>query len=425
MAYVRGYTTSSNILKDLAEQLTTGAFGFDPSDNLGLITPVDTSSITDSFIMNVRPLIDRRWVKKEINTVELETEDFDVDVGKVYLNHTLAKGGSTRVELVEGARRIPLYLNPEGGGPSELGYTISEDRTAIYVVKELVDKDLAIDYERTESDRKDYFIKFSKPELTYDDKENNYYIEWEVSGEFDAINDDLVVELRSNKGRINFFKQTEESEQYAKSWLPIEYFISFDKSCIAGVIMGDPSISTDLYVSTPFYFGALKQLEGALTTDDKGNFAAFSGGVDAPEILNTFGDNTGNGTTDVVMVTTKGGAPFFSHQAHIFGCGDYSEFLLSGISSHTHKHAVSEVVITSKSENDRGTLRRCIAVPKASKEHGSELIYNRYIGGKEERFIFLHINTPYMPFGTSQGEFDGEGTIEPENLVGFAIRIDS
>jgi hypothetical protein len=46
-------------------------------------------------------------------------------------------------------------------------------------------------------------------------------------------------------------------------------------------------------------------------------------------------------------------------------------------------------------------------------EHGVELIYNRFVSGEEETYIFLNINSPYSPFNTS-----------PDVLLGFAVRTD-
>jgi hypothetical protein len=113
------------------------------------------------------------------------------------------------------------------------------------------------------------------------------------------------------------------------------------------------------------------------------------------------------------MVKTKTKRPYQAHKVSLFGGYDFREKTFNGQSLHTGKHPVSDIVLTDTHENDRGILRHCIAVPKVAKEHGVELIYNRYMSGKEQTYIFLNINAPYTPFNTS-----------PDVLIGFAIRTD-
>jgi hypothetical protein len=410
MAYVHGYTNSGQVLKDLANTLSIGATDFDPSDNLTIVFPNSVNDITDKVIFNVKPSVERYWVKREVITVQAELEQ---DYGVALLLNDIVEGGGVRVELVEGSKRVPIYLKPEGGDPDAFGFTISETRAFLKLPQNTIGKQVNVDYEIQFDLRPDYYLKLEKPALTNGGLENNFYIQWSISNNFDEELQDLDSQMSIDPVKLHFFKETAQSAQLVGSWLPIEYWLSFDKSCITGVLMGDPAVSEDFYVSTPFYFGSLKQIEGALDTDMVGNFGGFSGGLENPTQSTKFGQNTANGITDVSMISTKSGAPFYRHNVSIFGCSDYSEYVLSGVSSHTRKHSVSDIVVGSKHENDRGILRRTLAVPKASKEHGAELIYQRYISGKEERYIFLNINTPYMPFG-----------VNVQDKLGFAIKMD-
>ena len=113
------------------------------------------------------------------------------------------------------------------------------------------------------------------------------------------------------------------------------------------------------------------------------------------------------------MVSTKIGRPYQAHKVAIFGGYEFREKTFNGQSAHTGKRPVSDIVLTDVHENDRGTLKNCLAVPRVAKEHGTELIYNRYVSGEEERYLFLNINAPFTPFNTS-----------PDVLIGFAIRTD-
>jgi hypothetical protein len=177
--------------------------------------------------------------------------------------------------------------------------------------------------------------------------------------------------------------------------------------------MGDVGLSVSDWLSSPFYFGSLKQIDGALETDLRGNFGGFGGSYTEPVLSKRYGDYTGTGMTDVIMVATKTGRPYQAHKVQIFTGYEFREKTFNGQSLHTGKHAVSEIVLADVHENDRGILRHCLAVPRVAKEHGTELIYNRYISGEEETYIFLNINAPYTPFNTS-----------PDVLIGIAIRTD-
>ena len=211
------------------------------------------------------------------------------------------------------------------------------------------------------------------------------------------------------EGKVNWFREGVTP----KTWLPIEYWITFDYNSVVGVIMGDPGYSVADWMSSPFYFGMLEQIDGALESDIQGNMAAFGGSDTEPEVFTTYGDYTANGKTDVIMAKTKTGRPYNAHKLQVFGGYEFREKTFNGQSAHTGKHAVSDIVVADVHENDRGILRYCLAVPKIGKEHGTELVYKRYIAGEERTYIFLNINAPYTPFNTS-----------PDDLLGIAIQMD-
>jgi hypothetical protein len=217
----------------------------------------------------------------------------------------------------------------------------------------------------------------------------------------------------SETGKLSWFREGEDAVAIGHGWLPIEYWVSWDVNAVAGMVLGDPGLSVSEWISSPFYFGSLKQIQGALATDNKGNFAGFAGSVTPPTLSKKYGDHTGTGITDVIVASSKTGRPYQAQQLAIFGGDEFRMKTFNAESAHTLKHAVSDFVLLDVHEADRGTLRHCLAVPRVGHEHGTELIYNRYVSGQEERYIFLNVNSPYLPFNTS-----------PDVLIGYAIRTD-
>lgn len=399
--YVHGFTTSEDILKDLATVFTTGDY-IKPENNWTLVYPASLKDIDDSFVIKGEPKITKKWVKKEMQTVDNE--------GIITVSNSMAAGGGTRVYVRD--KKYYLYLNKDVNAELDImEYKVTGEDT-IEVNEALIGKQVLVDYEKEVDESFEYFVKFVKP-ATIGSNYNNHFINWVIGENYDSVTNSFPVDHFSQTGKISWFKETENSFLIAKEWLPIEYWISFDYNAIVGVVMGDPGLSNTDWLSSPFYFGAINQIEGALETDDKGNFAGTGGSYTEPVLSKKYGDYTGTGMTDVVMVSTKTGRPYQAHKVAIFGGYEFREKTFNGQSSHTGKHPVSDIVLTDVHENDRGILYHCIACPRVAKEHQSELIYNRYVSGEEETYIFLNINAPYTMFNTS-----------PDDLVGIAIRTD-
>ena len=413
--FVHGFTTADNIVKDLAKVFTTGDF-LEAENNYELVYPDPSTqtganaeekleaaldSIEDIFTIKMTPKTTRRWIKKEPQTVD--------EGATITVNSTILTGGGTRVYVRD--KKYYLYLKKDDGELDIMEYKIVDDNT-IEVNESLVGKQVLVDYEKPVEEEYTYYVRFYKP-TTVGGNPNHYFLEWTIGENYANDTDEFPVDHYSRTGKINWFKETTTAALAAKGWLPIEYWVSMTKNALIGVVMGDPGLSNDSWLSSPFYFGSLKQIDGALETDNKGNFAGFGGSFTEPELSKIYGDYTGTGMTDVIMVSTKIGRPYQAHKVAIFGGHEFREKTFNGQSAHTGKHPVSDIVLTDVHENDRGTLRNCLAVSRVAKEHGTELIYNRYISGEEERYLFLNINAPFTPFNTS-----------PDVLIGFAIRTD-
>lgn len=400
MAYIKGFTTAGTIVKDLATLLTTGDT-LNPTNNWELVYPTDLASVDRIATLKVKPLTTKQWVKKELKTVTS---------GKITLTDGLAQDATTRVFVRD--KKYYLYLKEDEGALDIMEYRIFNG-TTLEVNAALNGKQVLVSYEKAVNIESEYFVRIERPLKTSANKDNYFYIEWKIGDGYDAVLDTFSANHVSNTGKVNWFRETPNASLIAQDWLPIEYWLSFDRNAATGVLMGDPGLSVSDWLSSPFYFGSLEQIDGALETDLKGNFAGFGGSYTEPVLTKQYGDYTGNGMTDVILASTKTGRPYQAHKVSIFGGYEFKEKTFNGQSAHTGKHPVSDIVLTDVHENDRGTLRHCLAVPRVAKSHATELIYNRYISGKEETYIFLNITAPYTPFNTSS-----------DSLIGFAIRTD-
>lgn len=398
--YVHGFTTAKDIVKDLVTALTTGDT-LTPENNWTLVEPADLAEVTNTAVLKVQPKVTKKWVKKEPLTIA---------DGEVTLTNTLAPKGGTRVFVRD--KKYNLSLQKEGTTPDVMEYVVLADNKLKFNAA-LNGKQILVDYEMVVDIAQEYYVKLDKPAIRGVDKVNNHFINWVIGENYDTVGDNFPADHFSTTGKLSWFRETANSELIAKDWLPIEYWISFDRNAAAGVVMADPGLSVSDWLSSPFYFGSLEQIEGALETDLKGNFGGFAGSDTEPTLMKHYGDYTGNGMTDVIMASSKTGRPYQAHKVAVFGGYEFREKTFNGQSHHTGKHPVSDIVLVDVHENDRGTLRRCIAAPRVGKEHGSELIYQRYISGEEKTYLFLNINAPYTPFSTS-----------PDVLLGFAIQVD-
>ena len=402
MAYVHGFTTSDNVLKDLATAFSAGD-ALNNANNWSIVYPTGgVDSIVDKVAFKVQPHMLTQWVKKEPQVVS---------TGNITVTNTIAIGGGTRVYVRD--KKYFLYLTESTGALDIMEYRIKDNKT-IEVNVALNGKQVLVDYEKVVDIVSTYYVEISKPATIPSGDPNHYFINWAIGENYDAATGTFPADhTQASVGKISWFRETAAAKSIVHGWLPIEYWVSFDKNAGVGVMMGDPGLSATEWLSSPFYFGSLKQIDGALETDLKGNFGGFGGSYTEPTLMKNYGDYTGTGMTDVIMAATKTGRPYQAHKVAVFGAYEFREKTFNGQSAHTGKHAVSDIVLGDVNENDRGIMQHCLAVPRVAKEHGTELIYNRYQSGKEETYIFLNVNAPYTPFNTS-----------PDVLLGFAIRTD-
>lgn len=423
MAYIHGFTTAKHVLKDLALAMTTGD-KLTPSNNWDLIYPDPSTSLEATTELKVKDILGfeddttviskiclkaktklaKHWIKQEPLTFAIDTDT----KCKVQTNSPISVGGGTRI-FVRGSK-MHLYLKTTAGEPDVNEYIILSNDTAgkgvIQTHTALASKEVLVDYETSDTTVRNFYV-----EMTLDvDADKYFQANWKIGENYDHATQVFPVDHYSTVGVLSWFRPGTENEKY---WLPIEFWLSFDNNAVSGVIMGDPGMSLDKWVSSPFYFGMVEQLDGALESDTKGNFGGYSGSTIEPVHSTMYSDFTGNGVTDITMVSTKTGRPYQSHKVQLFGGYEFREKTFNGQSLHTGKHGVSDIVVADLNENERGNLFHCLAVPRVGKEHGVELIYKRYESGEEKTYVFLNINAPYTPFNTGN-----------DVLIGIALRTD-
>jgi hypothetical protein len=429
--HVHGFSTAANILKDIGKSLTiidtsvlgetyageaweivnTNISGTDLADqNEATILDalgIDPSAALTKVILKSKTNLGRKWMKEKIAVTEqtpVSTTVCEIKLSgtnKFFYSLTLDNirtYGGIRIYVID--KKISLYLKKSEGDPDPLEFKIKDDGTVL-VHKSLMGKSIIISYEIKDITTKSYYVQLELPTTN-----NPYnYLSWKISESAPVAGE--LTGVVSPTAKLYWYNLPKSGEAALHDWLPIEYWVTFDKSSAVGVLMGDPGYipgtvgSDERFVSSPFYFGMVDQIEGALETDSRGNFGGFSGSITAPVDVNTYGENTANGMTDMTMVSTKSGRPFNSHKFNMFTGHEFREETFNSQSAHTGKHAVSDIVISDVHENDRGILRHCLAVPTVGKDHGMELVYKRYIFGEEQTYVFLKINADYTPINTS------------------------
>lgn len=399
--------------------------------------------------------LDKRWIKNvslEVTSANGMQPGTIPDTVKINLPNgdVLANNGNIRIKM--GTSRYSLYRVDDPTDTGIVNFYIQGGTGELVLPKSAENTKIIIDYEANVTDKniqQNFYLELRRPlkVLLEDDssingQDNYFYLTWKIGSKYDEEAHGKNPEEGGKDEpawlgypmvqatKLSWYKCNATTVGYVQDWLPIEYWLNITRDACVGVFMGDPGISATDYISSPVYFGRLEQIEGALETDDKGNFAGFSGSDQNPQTRNDnadkadaaqtiprlkyYGDYTGTGITDIIMAASKGGIPYQGNKVGLFGMYEFKEQTFNGQSAFTDKHATTDIVVANVNENERGILRNCIGVPKNGKEHGNELVADRYIAGKEQTFIFLHINAPYTPFNTGN-----------DVLIGFAIRTDN
>lgn len=417
-----------------------------------------------SIVLKAMPRIYKEWksIVVDINDVNT-TSGYGELTGVVtldisaegYTERKIAKGGQVRINLV--GKKSNFYRTADVNNVKVTEFYVTPTTaTSQIVLPSTVEtgQKLVIEYEQDLSNEvrilgnEGFYLELTRKQSAnpnaQDGLSNYHYLTWRMGDTYNVAADGLAqviqvpeeiggvptgetintVELPKDAwGGFDFVENNPIWSWYTYpatsidgsgnwDWLPIEYYLTVTQDAMVGVLMGDVGISVDDYLASPAYFGSLSPIEGALTTDTRGNFAGFSGSSIPPILTKKYGDYTGTGITDVMMVSTKSGRPYQGHKLGLFGLYEFKEQTFNGLSAHTNKYSMTEIVVADVHENERGILKNCLAGPKVGKEHGVELVDKRYDAEEEESYIFLNTKSYYTPFNTSN-----------DSLIGFAIKI--
>lgn len=279
-----------------------------------------------------------------------------------------------------------------------------------WVLKEPVDLGSITDtciLETTTTFNKKFYLKIEKPTGSIN------HVLLQIGNKFKADTKEIEEGKRSTAAKFSWYR--EAKDLYLGEWLPIQYWISFNEDFINVVIQGDPSPDTEPYSNyliSYAYIGALESYTGA-DEDTDYNFALTTSSdtfLEEKEFPKEFGNRTGTGVTDIIMVGTRTGTPYQAHYPSFHTPDPNMDKNYIGASNWTHKHHMSEVVVTHAYDRERGKMQNMLIGDRSAIYHLDELIQDKGLD-TEKTYKMFNINTPY--------NFLNNG---PNVLYGIALR---
>lgn len=261
--------------------------------------------------------------------------------------------------------------------------------------------------ETTTTFNKKFYLKITKPEDSLN------HIMLQIGNKFDDGTKDLEAGKHSTTARFSWYRDIKEL--YLGEWLPVQYWLSFSEDFINIILQGDPSPDVppyENYLISYAYIGALIGYEGA-DEDTDYNFALTTSSdkfLEDGEYPKEFGNRTGSGITDIIMVGTRTGTPYQAHYPSFHTTNPSMDKNFIGSSNWTHKYHMSELVVTHAYDRERGKLQNMLVGDRSAIYHLDELIQDKGLD-TEKTYKMFNINAPY--------NFLNNG---PNVLYGIAIR---
>lgn len=247
---------------------------------------------------------------------------------------------------------------------------------------------------------KTFYLKIEKEEEVLN------HLEMTIGTELNDAKDDLEEGKHSETALLAWYRNI--SDIYIGNWLPVSYWLSFNEDFINIVVEGDssPDIEPyDHYLISYAYIGAVKSYEGA-DEDTTYNFHLTTGSDLMPTLATTYGLRTGTGVTDIVAVGTRTGVPYQAHYPTFVASNPYMDKNFIGPSKYTHKHHVSEIVVTHAVDRERGMFQNALVLDRSAIFHLDEL-YKDKGEPTEEIWKMFNINAPYSFLNNSANVFYG------------------
>lgn len=254
-----------------------------------------------------------------------------------------------------------------------------------------------------------------KSELT---KEKSYGV-IDYSGE-DYSSQEFNVFLQnaySNKcidGVTEYYVQLPEGRYYNKSlWpkyivldangIPVTemktvYQINYVEKNQAAISIHQPYDSNHtLYIGYPYYEERIV-LTGGVERDMFGNV------VDVKK-TDTFGINTSDGTTSVMMYHTQSKAYYQKHHMMFTTTEEYMSKVMYGKSMYTNEYYADRIKITHANDGPRGMLSDMLVIDSSSLYPFDELVINKDFEKDpeeyEETYVYFPVTAPYSPLSDS------------------------
>ena len=169
-----------------------------------------------------------------------------------------------------------------------------------------------------------------------------------------------------------------------------------------------------LYIGYPYYEEKVV-LNGGVERDLFGNV------VDVKK-TDTFGLNTSDGTTSVMMYHTQSKAYYQKHHMMFTTTEEYMSKVMYGKSMYTNEYYADRIKITHGNDGPRGMLNDMLVIDSSSLYPFDELVINKDFEKDpeeyEETYVYFPVTSPYSPLGDSPNARYGiaikKNEIEPD-----------
>lgn len=186
-------------------------------------------------------------------------------------------------------------------------------------------------------------------------------------------------------------------------------------------IHNDYDASYTLYVYYPWYEEKYVITSG-ITRDMFGNV------MDVRK-TQTFGRNTSDGVTSVMMYHTRSKAYYQKHHMMFTTTEEYMSKVMYGKSAYTGEYYADKIKITHGNDGPRGTMNDILVIDNESLYPLDELVINKDFekdpDAKEETYIYFPITAPFSPlsdspnsqYGLAIKKLDKDPTYEDEDVI--------
>lgn len=252
-----------------------------------------------------------------------------------------------------------------------------------------------------------FYLKIRRPEGSLN------HILLQIGNKFDGTTKDLEDGKHSAEAKFAWYRENEDL--CIGDWLPVQYWLSFSAEYANIVLQGDPSPDQapyNNYLISYAYVGALKGYENA-DEDTVYNFALTCGSdtfCTDEEYPKEFGNRTGTGVSDIVMVGTRTGTPYQAHYPAFHTTNPFMDKNFISASAWTHKYHFSEVVVNHAYDRERGKMQNVLVGDRSAVFHLDELIQDKGLE-TEKTYKMFNISAPYSFLNNA-----------PNVLYGVAIR---